>query len=219
MVARAPAVLGLSATTWDVIATIFTGIGILIAAIAAAVALQQYGLSRKLRNEQSRPYMVVSAEPGETSPSIVDLVFRNIGATPARSLTIAVDPPFARANEVPEYPVMGAKLFTETIRMWPPGQQRRIFLDSHIERGGKNLPPEHTVTFTYLVTEVPDQRRWWRSRNREARAAREARERLTVVEEYIVDLELTKGAMHATVYGLHHAAEALREIKKIMAKS
>ena len=121
-------ILGLAPGTWDAVATLLSGLGILIGAVAAAVAIRQYGLNRRIRDEQARPYMVMSAEPG-TSTTIIDLVIKNIGSTPARELTIRVEPPFQRANEVPGYPIMGTRMFSETLPIWPPGQERRIFFD------------------------------------------------------------------------------------------
>lgn len=214
---RSVEILGLAPGTWDAVATLLPGLGILIGALAAAVAVRQYGLNRRIRDEQARPYMVMSAESG-TSTTIIDLVIKNIGSTPARELTIRVEPPFQRANEVPGYPIMGTRMFSETLPIWPPGQERRIFFDTHIERAGKGLPGRHEIEFSYVAGTVDSRPRWWRTASREAKVTQTRRERLRVTERFTVDIELTRGALTATVYGVHDAAKALREIATMLKK-
>jgi hypothetical protein len=49
--------------------------------------------------ERMRPYVIVTVEPSEVSPNLFDLVVRNIGQRPAKTVSISLDPPPVRAQE------------------------------------------------------------------------------------------------------------------------
>ncbi|HSX68767.1 hypothetical protein [Nocardioides sp.] len=195
--AKPPEYLGLSPTAWDVIASATTAVGIIVAAIAAVYAGRQYALSREAFRDQTRPYMVVSCKPGLTSNHIADIVVANIGTTPARRVSIKIDPPFVRAEDEGGYVLGDARLFSEPTDMWPPGHEVRAYLDSHIDRAGReDLPAQHTVTVTYS----DGRKGHWQ-------------------ERHVLDLELGKGLMFAEAYGVHHMAKALREISSVIKSS
>jgi hypothetical protein len=189
-------VLGLEPETWDVIGTLVTVGTLPLAATAALIAALQYRHNRKIRADQTRPYIVIFAEPSPVSRKFIDIVIRNLGSTAARDLSITIDPPLVRAQDEDAYPAMAARVFREPIPMWPPGYHLRMFFDSHIDRHGKDLPSRHVATLSYSDGRGGQ----WR-------------------EEMIVDLDLGKGMLYTDVFGEHHTAKALRGIEKTLARA
>ncbi|MGL4745699.1 MAG: hypothetical protein ACRCXL_15100 [Dermatophilaceae bacterium] len=158
-------------------------------------------MGRQVREEQSRPYVMVSAGESPASREFIDIVIKNIGSTPAHDLTIKVDPPLVAARPG-GYPLAEAHIFKETISTWPPGYEFRVFFGSHIERRDKELPTTHDVTVTYTG-------------GRRGRTRRPKR----WVETMTIDLNLSSGATYVEIYGTHHAAKALKEIAALLKKA
>lgn len=120
---------------WQAIWTFFT---FLVAAIAAAVALQQLRAHYHAQREQSRPYVIVDFEFRST---LVSIEVKNIGATPAQGVELTWDPAPV-GDEERHTAALRRNLVDGTIPFLAPGRAIRYFL----ARG------EHLVAPTALPT-------------------------------------------------------------------
>lgn len=210
-----PQVWGLDALQWDVIGVLSTGGALIIGGVGAFIAAQQYAHTQTAQREQAqeaertriahaaqaeasrldraRPYVQVTVERGETSPHILDIVISNIGAGPARDVSITVDPPLRRARNDDQYPLHEARVFTEPIEMMPPGFRLPMCFDSAIERHAADpkMPSRHRVNVEYH----DGHGHHWE-------------------EQSTLDLDLMSGVLFTETYNIHHAAKVLREIQK-----
>lgn len=207
--------LGLNADQWELAGTIATALSFVVAAIVASVAVIQLRHSRRIHRDQTRPYMVVTFETGQTSAAFLDLVVKNIGTTPAYNLRIESNPPLARAREEEGWLIAKSRIFSEITPMWAPGFEFRQFFESQLEIAGRKKRDKEAgaatsaayvdrfeITLTY--SSAPARSGWWRRRPRTWR------------EVQILDPNYGEGSLYTDVYGIHHAADALREIKKIL---
>jgi hypothetical protein len=219
LAATYPEVWGLGALQWSVVGVLSTAGALLIAALAAFIAMRQYRLgaatsreqavdaerTRKehaeqaeaARVDQARPYVLLTIDTGETSLHMLDVVLSNVGAGPARDVQITVTPPLERARPRP-YPLSEARVFTEPIEMLPPGFQQRMWFDSAIHRQAADppMPGRHKVNIKYHDGHG---HQW--------------------DEDSVLDVDLMNGVLFNEAYGIHHAAEALREISKVLKNS
>jgi hypothetical protein len=186
-------VWGLAPAEWAVIGVLLTGGGLLAAGVAAFIAARQYSQNKDVRLDQSRPYVLVTAEPSAVSRHFIEIVIQNVGAGPARNVCIKVTPPLRAARHNAQHSLENARVFTEAIDMLPPGFQIRMHFDSALERYGQDLPPRHVAQVTYS----DGHGHWWDERN-------------------VLDMELQRGMLFTEEYNAHHAAKALREIAKTL---
>lgn len=195
---------GLSATAWTAYYTVLTA-GLLLVAIAAALyARNQVRIARAAQREASRPYVIVAAEPSPIGWRVMDLVVRNIGQRPAYNGRVNLSPAPVRAKETPEAPITEVRWLKEVIPMLAPGQELRTFYDAMEERlnsARTDLPASHDYLVEY-----------------DERAVTSKRSKRDYKDQGVVDLNAMGGAMQPDVYNNHHAARALREIKKEIAK-
>lgn len=156
-------------------------------------AEQQAEQVRQAAIDQSRPYVLLTAEISAVSTSMLDLVLANVGSGPAYDVKIDVDPPLKRAKETPGYELANARIFREPIQMLPPHYRMPTWFESGIDRkqNGGDLPASHEVTIAYH-----DGRgnRW--------------------TERSVLDMTVLDGLLFSTVYGVHHVAKSLKEIEK-----
>ena len=82
-------VVPVTADEWTALATWITAV---IAGVAAWVGLRQAAEARALRIEQAQPYVVATMSPSNHDPLVIEFALRNIGATPARHITVDVTP-------------------------------------------------------------------------------------------------------------------------------
>lgn len=141
---------GLTATGWTAIYTLLTA-GLLATAIVAGLyAKRQWTTARDAQTEATRPYVLVTLEPGERSMQEMDFVVRNIGVRPAYNVTIRIEPPLIRARESQGLEMASMRLLREPTSMIPPGQVTRLFYDHMPERTGReDLPDHHTAIVSY----------------------------------------------------------------------
>lgn len=128
------------------------------------VATDQLEEARRLRREQAQPYVVLSAEPNQTTPEVVEVVIRNFGTTGASGVTIACTPPLVRTDHAGG--AQPVKL-PEAIPFLAPGQEWRTFWDHGSERSKEiyDLPTRHDVIVTFTdsfgdVHETPSVLDW-----------------------------------------------------------
>jgi hypothetical protein len=193
--------LGFSATDWTGIMALLTG-GLLVTAFVAALyAARQVKLARQHGEEArtaeweaSRPYVMVTIEPGLTGPPLFDLLVKNIGRRPAVDVSITLDPPPMRASEPAGYELAKLKMLTEPVAMIAPGQEMRTHYDSSRERLNRDdLPSFHRVSLTYQDTSGHQ-----------------------YSETAVLDLDAMKGVLFTSVKTVHDIGKSLAAIQKTL---
>ena len=192
--AASGALPGVSPDRWSAIGDAATAGTFFVAALAAVVAGVQLWLTRQVRLDQTRPYVMVSLEPGITWFNFVDILVQNIGVGPAHDVSITVDPPLARADDS-DPTLTTARYFNETVPLMPPRYELRTFFDSMVDRHEKGLPERFTFTLSYHDGHGH-----------------------TFNETIVQDLGIMNDLLFTEVYGMHHAAKALRELTKAVEK-
>jgi hypothetical protein len=197
MVRRMERFLGFTQTEWTGIYSLLT-LGLLIAAVWAAIyAFIQWRETRSAHREETRPYVIVTVDPSPASPQLFDLVVRNIGKRPAKDVTIKLDPPPIRANEVEGLEMQNIKMLNESVKMIAPDQELRAHYDNAIERRSKDdLPTMHTVSLVYLDNSGEKYE-----------------------ETSVLDLDALKGTMFTTVYTVHNIGKSMKSIEETLKKS
>lgn len=185
---------GVSATGWTAIYSLLTA-GLLVTAVLAAwYAKDQIEEARRANREATRPYVIVTIEPTATSRTLFDLCVRNIGQRPALDVSVRLDPPPVRADETSGLEIAKVKMLTEPVAMIAPGQEMRAFYDSHAERvDAKNVPTVHRVFLEYVDSSG-----------------------YPYTEESVLDLDAMRGAMYTEEKTVHHVAQRLDDIKKVL---
>jgi hypothetical protein len=190
MIVSAGAFLNVSAGAWTALGTWAT---VAVAVIAAVVGYRQIIESRRLRDAQAQPYVVVFIEEAEGPRSNVDLVVKNFGRTAATEIRVELDGALDSAVLSPEHsPVR----IPEIIPSLAPGQEWRTFWDSLISRKDSSLPMSLTGRVSFRDFE--------------------GRKKFKPTS-FVLDLQVLMDRGYATAYRMHDAAGALREIKTILA--
>jgi hypothetical protein len=182
----------ISADQWTAGATVVTAVVAAGAAIVAGrVGIRQLGEARELRKAQAAPYVVAYAEASAASSVFVELVVKNLGTTAAHDVRVVIDPPPMRAagGDAP-----ASLTLPDLIPVLVPGQEYRTFWDSGIARKDSGLPDRHDAVVTFSDT-------WG--------------EPATPLR-YVLDWGPLWGRDVLTVWSLHDAAEALRDMRKYM---
>ena len=193
-------VLGVAVETWDAVASIATAAGVLAAGVGSWFAYGQFKEGKTARLDQSRPYVVVTVAQGRTMFGLVDLVIRNVGAGPARNVTIKPDPPLERAQPTQNVsaPLANVRYFNEPIPLMPRGYEVITFFDRISERCEAEPPLPERYTFT--VSYDDGHGNSW-------------------IEDNVVDLGLMHDLLFSQIYSEHHVAQALRDIRDQLKKS
>ena len=163
-----------------------------VLAVAAFMALRQVREARRLREDQTRPFVVVDFEPIEVH-GFLDLVVKNVGPTMARDVRIAFDPPIQSTREL-DVPIAELKMLREGIPTLAPGKEHRM----HFAFG-----PDH------YKSDLPDS---FRARVRYS----DQRGRRWFDELMDLDLGLYWSQLRVDVYGLHYVHERLKEIRDLL---
>lgn len=188
---------GLTATDWTAIYTLLTA-GLLATAIVAGLyAKRQWTTARDAQVEATRPYVLVTLEPGERSMQEVDFVVRNIGVRPAYNVTISIAPPLLRARESEGHEMASMRLLNEPTSMIPPGQVTRLFYDHMPERAGrKDLSDHHTATVSYADSSG---KKW--------------------TDTFDLDLRVLEGALFHSYDDIHTLSRTMKKIETTLRKS
>lgn len=124
----------------------------------------------QMRRAQTEPHVALRVEPTETSVNTIVLIVENVGAGPAYSLRLSVDPDFVMEQGLT---LSRLGLFQHGIHYLAPGQQVRLFL-AHVkdqmeeiqQEGGKfdfivsaqyatatgaRLQHDYTIDFRHLI--------------------------------------------------------------------
>lgn len=114
---------------------------VVVTVLLAFYAARQVKEAKRLREEQTRPFVVVSIEPDWAA----SLVVENIGATMATDVRIHFDPPFQSHFEDEPLPIFRE----EGIPSLPPGMQLRFNVISMIQYlNDRDVPGQYRVTVT-----------------------------------------------------------------------
>jgi hypothetical protein len=183
-------VLGLPAEDWTAIAACCTA---LVAVVAGVIAFFQVREARRLRREQTQPYVVVYVDQSRVSSMVADLVVKNLGATAATNVRIQFEPfPQRAAGADGGADIVVPGVFPVLV----PGQEWRTLWDTGIARGESDLPDAHRATVTFADSHGKE----------------------TYQFVYDVDWGPLMSREFVTEYGIHEAADALREIKRTLGK-
>jgi hypothetical protein len=115
-----------------------------ILAVAAVVAWRQVREARRLREQQTRPFVVIDFEVEQNA--IVFLAISNIGTTLARDVRFEIEP---RLQSSMDIPLNDLKMLGEGISSLAPGKSIRTVFDSLIQRKPLGLPDLYAVTARY----------------------------------------------------------------------
>lgn len=132
-----------------------------IVLVAALVAMVQLRLSRRTRDEQTRPYVIVDVESNATWPWI-DLVVRNAGTTPAMDVTFELGPDFDSVHGLEGYDADA--LLSGGMPMIAPGRTIRMMLDNGDARASSapGLDYVHdTLSLRVRYQELDRRWHWW----------------------------------------------------------
>lgn len=169
----------------------------LIAIAAAVPAYRAVRESKRLREAQARPFVVVTLEPSVASRHFLDLVVRNHGNTVARDVKFSFDKPLQSTNDNYGYPIANVKFLRDGIATLAPGAEYRVMFDSIPERHSANsrgakLPDSYTVTVKY------------NNRNGDALPP----------EEYVLDSALSRSAPYAAEFKVHNLVEEMVKLRE-----
>jgi hypothetical protein len=169
-----------------------------IAALAGTVAVRQLGEARKVRQaqeasrrEQVQPNVVAYIQQNEAEPVLIELVVRNFGVTPAYEVRLNITPAPVRAIDASDSGANDRVWLPERLPVLVPGQEWRTLWDSGLSRYGKDLPDRHDATVKFRDSGGTEH-----------------------TTRAILDWRMVWDREQVTVYGIHHAAKALRDIEK-----
>gem|GEM_PF-1863416 len=154
---------------WEAAGVWFTGlltVGLLV------YAATQLGESKRLRAEQTRPFVVVDLVPD----FLTIMVVKNVGSTVARNVRVCFD------RRIETTLSSGANwqdsgLFQDGIKTLAPGRELRFNFDSIVQRVKSGLPLRYTATVIY---DGPQLRRFRRTK--------------PLQDEFVLDVSVFVGA-------------------------
>lgn len=134
--------LGLDAGEWAAIGTWFTGlitVGLLVYAIV------QIRDGRKLREDETRPFMVVDFDLRNSG--LVSLDVQNIGKSAAAAVRVLLDEPIVSAKAKVDWQTNG--LFKEGVPLFAPGRRMTYVIDIFHKRVEAQLPSRVSGVIEY----------------------------------------------------------------------
>jgi hypothetical protein len=131
--------------TWAETAQVWLfGAQLVVLVAAALVAWRQVYEARRLREQQTRPFVVADFEV--ESDTTVHLQIANLGTSLARDVKIVIDPPLESAINTD---LGNLKMLNEGIATLAPGKMYRCLFDMGFRRVEANLPMNHVATVVY----------------------------------------------------------------------
>jgi len=135
--------VGVAAEAWSAIAA---WVGLFGLGAAAVYAKRQADESRRAREAQERPFVVVALEFRGT---VAYVTITNFGRTVARDVQVRLDRPLQSATRHGAKPYEELKVFRDGIPNLVPGQKVEIFLDVFAARVKAGLPMTYVATASY----------------------------------------------------------------------
>jgi hypothetical protein len=178
---------------WSAAGNVATAIIALLAVIYAALQVRE---AKRAREAQTQPFVVVSLQPSPVANFIIELVVENIGSTLARDVSFRFDPPLK--SSLDDSRLEDSYLIQHGIPTMPPKMRlARVFDSANQRQEAGDLPWRFNVEVRFSD---------YRGR---------AQEKL----QYVLDLEPYRSGTFLEERGIHHAAKALEEIRKVLKAS
>ena len=124
------------------------GIALAATITAAVVAFGQFRLARDTRLKQAQPSVVAFESQSGVDQTVIELVIKNFGPTPAYDVRVLSTPTLQRTGQNPKE--ISDVWLPDVIPMLAPGQEWRTvwdFAQHRFENG--TLDERHEVTITY----------------------------------------------------------------------
>jgi hypothetical protein len=161
----------------------------LVVVVAAAIfAWSQLSEARRLREDQTRPFVIVDLD-SQVRP-FFDLVVKNVGTTMAREVKVRFEPELK--SSLDDFDPGKLKMFNDGISTFPPGKEIRTLFDSGPQRFNADLPDVYEVTVTY----------------------KDARGRKDFEETTHVDFGLYWDRTNINIQGVHEVAKEVKKIRE-----
>lgn len=163
---------------------------VVVLVVTGVLIYRQVAEAQRLRQEQSRPHVVVDLVPS-TATRLIELWVRNIGATSAYNVKITTDPPLESSwdRRGEGYALGDTVLMREGIETLPPGRDVHALFDNYVDRDNTDLPMRYDATVAY----TNDAGKTWQDR-------------------YVLDLEVFKGLTFVLRKDEHDTAKALERV-------
>lgn len=130
---------------WPEVATVaIVGLQLVVLVAAALVGWNQVREARRLREQQSRPFVVIDFDIERGVETYLEVA--NLGNSLARDVTFEITPPLESSIDVQ---VEKFKMFNEGIATLAPGKRYRTFFDSGFQRLKSDLPLTYKVIVRY----------------------------------------------------------------------
>jgi hypothetical protein len=129
---------------WVMVGALAGAVSALVILAAAWVAQSQLREARVLRENQTRPFVVIEFHPEPTS--VINVRISNLGSTMARDVRFSINPPLVTTHEA-QWHIMDQQIFQSGIGSLAPGRVIEFFFDTWI--GRDNINGRHKVTVTY----------------------------------------------------------------------
>jgi hypothetical protein len=178
--------------TTDILQAVFVGLQLVVLVAAAVFAGRQLSEAKRLREEQTRPFVVLDLESEE--PPFFFLAVKNIGTTMARDVKFEFHP--TPKTTVKEADLKRLKMFREGISTLPPGKEIKTLFDTAIQRYPTDLPEVYEVRITYTN----------QSRGQ------------TYSETMDLDFGLYWNRLSMTRHDIHHVHDELKKIRQEIKK-
>lgn len=177
---------------WPEIVTVgIVGAQLIVLVAAAFVGWHQLREARRLREQQSRPFVVIDFYVERGVETYLEIA--NLGTSLARDVRFEISPPLASAVDVP---VEKFKMLNEGIPTLAPGKRLRTFFDIGFQRVESDLPMSYAAIVEY---NDEDRKRSFR-------------------ENLDLDLELFMYLESPTRRDMHDVHERLEDIGKTLRK-
>ena len=183
----------ISSSGWTALAACVTAA---VAIVAAIIGRRQLSEARQLREQQAQPQVVAFLDGSDSDPLQVDLVIKNFGLTTATDVRVT----FGQALESANLAQHGGLKIIATPDVIPtlvPGQEWRTYWDFTQARAKAKLPTRYGATVNF----------------KDSTGAKSFASDFDLDWQPLID----RGVIN--VYRMHHAADALRDIRQILKDS
>lgn len=133
----------MTAAAWAAVGSVAA---VVVYLVLGAFAFVQVRQAKKVRELQTRPYVIVDFEARRF---LLYIAIKNIGSTPARDVSVTFDKRLQTSNAV-RVDINDATVFKQPIPMLAPGRSIFVTFDvSHSLFADVNLPLSYDVKLTY----------------------------------------------------------------------
>jgi hypothetical protein len=133
---------------WEFTTADWAGLQFAVLVTAAIVALRQVREARAQREQQGRPFVVMTLEVATT---VAQFKIENVGRTIARNVRFEFNPPIESSwdGEAGHVPIAQTNLLKHGIPTLPPGKPVEALFDQLPARLGREMPDDYEVTVSY----------------------------------------------------------------------